>query len=112
MTRNKFDESKYAIFLVLEHPGRYLSPRDISRKSGLTLACVKSELTRLTEWHYIWRARNRGSGRHWYVYRALKQKGKRMLEKWKKLKAQEAETGVPVSLKTRAGKKSVVSPDH
>ncbi len=100
MTRNKFDESKYAIFQVLEHPGRYLSPRDIAMMSGLSLACVKSELTRLTEWHYIWRAKNRGSGRHWYVYRALKQKGKRMLSIWRVLKAQ----GRP--LKTREGKKS------
>jgi predicted transcriptional regulator len=96
--RSTYNESKYKIFLLLEPGEKYYSPREIAMACNLSLACTKSELTRLNNWGYIWRAVNTGKGRHHFVYQNLKPKGIRCLTEWKLKKDISQMTGIEVSL--------------
>ncbi len=100
-SKNSYNETKYLILRTLFNTDRYLTPVEIARKCGLTLQAVKSALTRLYRWRYIWRSIDRRKTRNWYIYCRLKQKGLRVYLECNKRKTIEELTNcrVPLNLK-------------
>ena len=78
---NKFNETKYLILRCLAGADKYLTPSEIAWICGLTIHATKCALTRLYNWHYIWRSIDRRKRtRSWYRYRHIKPKGSRVLD--------------------------------
>jgi DNA-binding MarR family transcriptional regulator len=101
--KNGFNETKYAILCAIKTAKRYLSPREISELSGIDYDTVKSQLPRLTKWHYIWRMQNPNANPRFkkslWLYRYLKPKGLRVYTRYSEYKEIENVTGIHIPLK-------------
>jgi hypothetical protein len=101
--KNGFNETKYVILHVIKNAKRYLSPREISELSGIDYDTVRSQLPRLTIWHYIWRMKNPNASPRFkkslWLYRYLKPKGIRVYNRYSEYKEIENITGIHIPLK-------------
>ena len=67
---------KYSILKLLFNARRYLSPREIAEELEANLKTIKSHLTRLHKFSYIWRRiEERANKKNNFCYRYLKPEG-------------------------------------
>ena len=67
---------KYRILKLLFNPRRHLSPEEIAEELGAKLKTIKSHLTRLHKFSYIWRRiEERATKKNNFCYRFLKPEG-------------------------------------
>ncbi len=97
-TRCRHNEAKYKILSTLYRSRRYLLPRTIAESTGLSEGGVRTRLSKLNKYGYIWRRKCSFKGENGYIYRYLKPRGIRIyMELNRRLKIQEV-TGIKISL--------------
>lgn len=75
-TNHRYNEMKYRILKLLFNAGKHLSPEEIAKELGAELKTIKSHLTRLHKFSYIWRRiEERANKKNNFCYRYLKPAG-------------------------------------
>lgn len=104
--KNKFNETKFLILSAIHDSDKYLSSKEISELSGVDLHTVRDQLCRLVGVQhvkhsgYIWRYQNPNltKCKDRYLYRYLKNKGRRVYEKYAEYKELTRVTGIEIPL--------------
>lgn len=98
-TIHRHNEAKYLILKTLFTAHRYLSPKEITQKTGIPLNVATERLRRYTKQGYIWRREEfRANRKNQYCYGFLKPMGIRVFALLDdRVKLQE-ETGVHIPL--------------